>query len=253
LFAHFFLLVSIVMVRRERLPCCYREHLLYNLYCKFAVPKLYRMAAAGDWDEIPERCRARPKEASFVHRYPPYDSALHKLLRPDHAVLQQELDDDTAKEIGKIKLKAVEALLEADKDTACVPDAFGKTPLLLACVDGSPVALEAAAMILEVNPKAAHIPDCKKQCTPLHVLVSSQGNWKDADTENLETRLILAEKLLQENPSAAHQPDVNGETPLDLAKRQTDHTSSTDALLKILLGVPEISVQTGSNVVSPEN
>jgi hypothetical protein len=75
--------VSIIMAPIDPLQCCYREQVAYKLYSTFREPALYRMALLGDWEKVPSRCVSHPKEATFVHKYAPNDTALHRILRTE--------------------------------------------------------------------------------------------------------------------------------------------------------------------------
>lgn len=134
----------------ESLHCCYREQFAYALYAKFRQPKLYRMAENGDWERIPARCASHPKEAAFVHKYPPNDTPLHRILRPlssssttsssgceeNNSDVLDHMDDDTAvQQMLHWKMEAVIALINAYPSCVHVRDSFGRNPLHLACMD----------------------------------------------------------------------------------------------------------------------
>lgn len=213
----------------DNLQCCYREQLGYALYAKFREPKLFRMTVTGDWDKIPARCRTHPKEASFVHKYPPSDTALHRLLRPVGDCMELLLDEGTASQMNQMKLAAVGALLEANRQAASTADSFGRTPLHLACMDvNQGGGCDAASMILDVNPLAATVVDLEKR-TPLHFLLA----------RNNGIPLDLLQKLLKQSPAAVFQQDVVGDTPVDIVEQRKDEIENATQVLAILRAVPD--------------
>lgn len=215
--------------------CCRLENYRYALYTKFQEPKLYRLAAKGDWDMIPERARSHPKEASFVHRYAPMDTALHRILRPVSQIPVQ-VDAETQHEMNVMKLKAVEALLEAYRQAPVIQDSFGRTPLHLACMDISHGGTEAALMIMDAAVKfgdAASVPDMEGR-TPLHYLVA-RNNIQLEDKNQAE----LLTKLVAFWPAALSWKDAVGETPMDVVASRKGEWSMADELLKVLVDLQQ--------------
>ena len=206
----------------DPLQCCYREQVAYALYARFKCPKMYKYAQSGDWDLIPARCQSHPKEASFVNKYAPNDTPLHRLLRYD-CTRQVITDATTLAQMQAWKLQAVQALLKADRQTAAQPDALGRNPLHLACCDDSAVSV--AMEICRVNPRAAGMPDRVDQRTPLHYLVA-RGEG--------EIPLSLLRLLVETFPEAVRWPDVTGDTPLAIVENRREEISNAEAVLEIL-------------------
>ena len=97
------------------IQCCYREQLGYAVYRTFYEPKLYRLAATGEWDSIPRRCQTHPAEASFQHKYPPQDTALHRIVRVTLGPYCENEGEDGAacRSYQELKTSATRALLDA--------------------------------------------------------------------------------------------------------------------------------------------
>lgn len=209
----------------DALQCCYREQIAYSIYTKFREPKLYRMAAKGEWDLIPERCRTCPKEAEFRHKYPPNDTALHRLLKSSELESTLDLDSETRTEMGKIKLKAIESILVASRSAATISDSFGKTPLHYACMDlGASASIETIRMIAEANPAAAVSQDSEER-TPLHILVA-----RNDDRISKE----LVDLLRGPKGLTLEVQDQLKETPWDVVNRRADEMENGDELLELL-------------------
>jgi hypothetical protein len=233
--------------------CCYREQLGYALYATFREPKLYRMAVTGDWSGLVARCRSHPKEAAFVHKYPPADTALHRILQAswssatsntDTATCHSEnescsrddtlipLDQETMEQFVALKMAAVQALLEANPHAAYLTDILGRTPLHLACMDIVPNNEQAVAIvaeILRVNGSAATLADSHEQRTPLHYLVA----------RNDHLNLALVQALLDSDTSSDSGPaclrrDICGDTALDIVERRRDEIDNAQDVLAML-------------------
>jgi hypothetical protein len=206
------------------LQCCYRDNVAYNLYTKFCVPKLFLYAVNGRWDKIPVRCISHKREAAFVHKYPPADTALHRIVRPaaGEITVRNESDPETLRRLDTIKLNAIQALLQATEyKIACIQDSFGRTPLHLACMD---IYMEEIALqILQSNPYAASIRD-SEQRTPLHLLCA----------RNEVIPLNLLQQLLQQYPSALLLEDVTGDTPTDIIRVRLNEITNSNEVLSIL-------------------
>lgn len=231
--------------------CCRLETYRYTLYTKFQEPKLFRLAAKGDWDMIPERARTHPKEAAFVHRYAPMDTALHRVLRPTttNSSCAVHMDEETQQEMNVMKLKAVAALLEAHRQALLIQDSFGRTPLHLACMDIRNGGAEAAMMIMDSvhDGAAACVPDTEGR-TPLHYLVArndivlQDNNSDDGAMEivnNNNIHLELISKLVAFWPEALSRKDIVGETPLDVVTARRGEWSRADELLTLLLDLQQ--------------
>lgn len=213
------------------MQCCYREQLSYALYTKFREPKLFRMAVTGDWDMIPARCRSHPKEATFVHKYPPADTALHRMLRSATAC-SQGLDSEAVQQMNEMKLAAVSALLEVNPQASELPDSFGRTPLHLACMDVAGAGVATAALILEVNPDAAMAVD-SEQRTPLHYLIA----------RNETIPMDFLSQMLERCPSAVFRKDVVGDTPIDCVEQRIDEIDNAAVVLALLKAIPDAKLE----------
>ena len=224
--------------------CCRLETYRYALYTKFQEPKLFRLAVKGDWDLIPDRARNHPKEASFVHRYAPMDTALHRILRPTATAATATttnlsrtdriyVDVETQQEIKLLKLNAVASLLEAFPPAVLIQDSFGKTPLHLACMDLSNGGLEAATMIMDSlqDGTGACAPDLEGR-TPLHYLVARCNDVELPPTE-------LWHKLVGLRPTALFERDAVGQTPVEILESRRDEWALADELRKELIALQQ--------------
>jgi ankyrin repeat protein len=201
--------------------CCQRERYGYALYTRFKVPKLYKFAANGDWDLIPQRCKSNPKEAQFVHFYAPSYTALHRILHSASGSL--EVDCATQNHIEQVKLDAISALLEANPSAGSVRDAFGRTPLHIACMDIAGCGVTAAYMIIDAYPKATAVLDVEGR-TPVHYLIG----------RNDSVPLELLSKLISVFPDALKTQDSVMETPLQIAIQRIDELQNADAIIEML-------------------
>jgi hypothetical protein len=208
--------------------CCYREQLSYALYAKFREPKLFRMAVAGDWDKIPARCRTHPKEAAFVHKYPPADTALHRMLRPAISscsdTTEQKFDQQTLDKMNEMRISAVIALLQANPPSALVRDSFGRTPLHWACMNVVTYSENnAASLIIKSCPEAVPLLDSEHR-TALHALVA-RNSYIPIDVLSL---------LLELDCSTVHIADIVGEIPSQIVERRRADIQNADVVLKML-------------------
>eukprot|EP00542_Grammatophora_oceanica_P016808 CAMPEP_0194037734 /NCGR_PEP_ID=MMETSP0009_2-20130614/10058_1 /TAXON_ID=210454 /ORGANISM="Grammatophora oceanica, Strain CCMP 410" /LENGTH=245 /DNA_ID=CAMNT_0038679997 /DNA_START=163 /DNA_END=896 /DNA_ORIENTATION=+ len=204
--------------------CCRLERYKYAIYTRFREPKLYKMAVKGDWDMIPSRCLSHPKEARYIHNYGSKDTALHRILQAASSmVLSEELDHATLREMEKIKLQAVSALLEANRMAASTADAFGRTPLHLASMDVESCGEAATFMMVEAHPDAAGMRDTEGR-TPLHYLV--------ARNDQIPPALLL--KVLQAYPKAVDVTDIVKETPVDIVEARMEELEDAETVLRIL-------------------
>lgn len=192
----------------DPLQCCYREQVAYKLYSAFREPALYRMALSGKWEKIPKRCLSHPKEASFVHKYAPNDTALHRILR---TVLRDApcLDEEGRKNLETLKVQAVEALIKTDQQLTGMRDSFERTPLHLACLNYAQEFDDSLVRLLvQSDPAVLSLQDIEGR-TPLHLLLM-QG----------EASPDLVRVMAALGPAAIGFEDAVRLTPLDISMRQ---------------------------------
>lgn len=204
---------------------------------------MYQYAARGDWDLIPNRCVSHPKEASFVHKYAPMDTALHRLLRTKSC---EKCDDDIKADIFQMRKQAVAALLDVNPTAASTKDTFQRTPLHWACMDvasnngyclddgnavnGSTTSSSSSQdsillMLIERDSQAASIMDMDRR-TPLHYLVA----------RNDDIPMAVLTKLVAICPQALTMKDEVGETPLDIIQsRKEDELQNVNEIVQTLL------------------
>jgi hypothetical protein len=253
----------------HHMNCCIWDQYKYALYTRFREPRLYRYAARGDWDLIPNRCVSHPKEASFVHKYAPMDTALHRLLRTKSC---EKCDDAIKADIFRMRIQAVASLLDVYPAAASTQDTFQRTPLHWACMDvasnshlnpnasGSSTSTssqEDSILLMLIDRAAASqksaaavvsMTDVERR-TPLHYLVA----------RNDDIPMAVLTKLVAICPLALTMKDEVGETPLDIIQsRQQDDDELQNVseivrtLLKLqsaLLSAPVV----GTNVASFNN
>jgi Ankyrin repeat len=218
-----------VMMGGDHNHCCYREQISYALYAKFREPKLFRMAVNGDWHLMPARCRSYPKEAAFVHKYPPSDTALHRMLRPAipscGGTDGVPIDQLTLDKMNELRIAAVVALLEVCRESALVRDSFGRTPLHWACLNFVECKSgDAASLLLNANPEAVTVVD-SEQRTVVHALVA-RNNVVPVDF------LLL---LLERYPLVLFwNEDLVGETPIKIVERRRSEIENAESVLKLL-------------------
>jgi hypothetical protein len=215
----------------HHMNCCVWDQYKYAMYTRFREPKMYQYAARGDWDLIPNRCVSHPKEASFVHKYAPMDTALHRLLRTKSCV---KCDDDIQADIYQMRKQAVAALLDVYPTAASTKDTFQRTPLHWACMDvasnclplnhdGSTSQDSILLMLIERSSQAVSMTDMERR-TPLHYLVSRN------DGIPME---VLA-KLVAICPKALTMKDEVGETPLDIIQSRKDELHNVSEIVRTL-------------------
>lgn len=189
---------------------CIVQNSVYSIYTRFQVPKLYRYVHEGKWQKIPRRCKTRPREAKFVHKYAPCDTALHRLLRaPDESWTERFLQTTNPalqNEIAQLRLEAICALVEANPSIVSTPDCFGRTPLHLACINRE-YSEGAAEILLGACPAAASIHDTFGK-TPLQYLL--------AEEQHVPPSLI--QKFITVTPNALMVSDRRVRMPVDIAK-----------------------------------
>jgi hypothetical protein len=209
----------------SHMQCCYRDSVAFTLYSRFCVPKLFHYAVSGDWDKIPIRCQTHPKEASFVHKYPPYDTALHRIVRPSigERYIRQESDYNTIQKLDAIKMNAIQAIFHAtNNEIGCYQDSFGRTPLHLSCMDVCGT-VDVAIGVLQANSIAASILD-SEQRTPLHLLC--------ARNDTIPIQLI--EVLIDAYTLATTIVDITGDTPIDIVRMRHDEINNADDVIQVL-------------------
>ena len=213
--------------------CCRMERYKYALYTRFKEPRLYRLAAKGDWAPIPQRCRTHPKEAEFIHRYAPSDTALHQILR--FPTLELDVDCKTRECLEKVKEEAIASLIDTYRPIASITDSFGRMPLHLACMDIANCGETSFYRILEAWPKAAAHQDMEGR-SPLHYLVA----------RNDEIPQTVVERLVTACPEALKMTDLVKETPLNLVEARRSEIQNAGVILKLLnVGdVPTLSTDT---------
>ena len=230
----------------------------FALYSTFREPKLYRMTANGNWDLIPARCRSHPKEVTFVHKYAPNDTVLHRLLRPNSCTNQQQryssakqdqdqsvetsiiADEESSvlqHEIDQMKLAAAAALLDTYPEIATRPDAFGRTPLHLVCSDAhfSDTNQAICQLLLPTasNPSAARAMLLAKDVegrTPVHALLLRTSPSQSP----VELPLDLLQQMVTTCPEVVQVKDVVRETPLDIAIRRSNEILQADRVVQLL-------------------
>lgn len=172
---------------------------------------------------IPQRCKSNPREAQFVHFYPPSDTALHRILRTSTASL--DVDSTIKNHIQQIKLNAVSALLATYPTATSIRDTFRRTPLHIACMEihGVGGCAEAAIMILDAYPKASAVQDLEGR-TPLHYLLG----------RNDVIPLDLLSKLLAVFPKALMMQDNVKETPFMTVQQRGTEIQNAAAVLEML-------------------
>jgi hypothetical protein len=204
--------------------CCIWDTYKFAFYSKFREPTLYRYAAQGDWDLIPDRCKAHPKEAGFVHKYAPMDTPLCRLLRTDSC---KSCAPDVKDSIFRMKFNAVSALLDVNVESAISRDTFQRTSLHWACMDVEGNHGEAddsiICMLLEKAPSASHMLDIEHR-TPLHYLVA----------RNDIVPMKLVAKMVALFPEALKMKDEVGETPAEIVQSRIDEIKGANELMKYL-------------------
>jgi len=249
---------------------CVVQGTLYKLYCQWKVPRLFRYADEGNWGQIPARCRRRPSEARFVHKYAPADTPLHRLLRPlvgdggdppcpaakeeekekakeDQGTEQQRVDEEFKEEdpvITGLLLDSVEAILRANPKAAVTSNMFGRTPLHLACMEQlTPARISAATYLVRHQPPM--IASLRDQFgkTPFHYLI--QARIVPTDDRRAKHNMvglveILVRALLKADSKALERRDNQGQTVLDcIQQKQGRFDVSSLPMWKEILNHPQ--------------
>ena len=204
-------------------PCCLREHIAFNLYSRLKEPKLFRLASGLEWSRIEARAKSHPKEAVFRHKYPPYDTSLHRLLRPTHPFVTNDGVDDEGED-NESRLKATQAVILANRQACILQDAFGRTPLHLASMNlhkFGPI----VALLLDSSPHAASVLDVERR-TPLHFCLSRHREGQ------LDVSVLRL--LLKHYPRALDEKDATGDTPVDIFRRHKSSFENADEVSAIL-------------------
>jgi len=205
----------------------------------------------GDWDSIPARCTSHPKEATFVHKYTPNDTTLHRLLRTSSYCFGPENESSGDLEVTDLqKRSAVIALLDAYPEAVGIRDSFGKTPLHLACqqnnATSSPIGCDIAFRLVQEFPDAIIMPDVEGR-TPLHLLLMSRNTRQaslgnsttpdgESDTKPVEIPIKLVQSMLDRRPKVVTILDAVRQTPLDVVNRREEKNeiSNATAVRKLL-------------------
>ena len=220
------------------------------------MPKLYKFVESGDWDKIPQRCKTNPREAQFVHYYPPSDTALHRILRSSAGSLKV-MECGIQNRIQQLKLNAVSALLKAHRMASSIRDTFGRTPLHIACMDiyvptegdydhsGEEIHVNCGeavvSMILEAHRRAASVQDFEGR-TPLHYLVGRN------DTIPLD----LLSKMIAAFPNALMIQDRVGETPLKIVQERGKEINICDHVIAMLQAKEEHHQKLGTHMINED-
>lgn len=200
--------------------CCRLERYKYALYTKFKEPRLYRLAAKGNWGPIPQRCQSHSKEAEFIHRYAPSDTALHQILRFPSLELG---DTESSKMMETTKENAIESLIATYPAITSIKDSFGRMPLHLACMNIETCGQVSFDQILKAYPQAASHQDMEGR-SPLHYLLARN----DIIPEGILSKLVVT------CPAALEMRDLVKETPIDLVESRRDEIENADLILKQL-------------------
>jgi hypothetical protein len=211
--------------------CCVWDQYKYSLYRRLNEPKLYRYAAKGEWDLIPARCISNPKEALFVHKYPPQDTALHRLLRTQSC---QECNEEVKGNIFEMKKEAVRSLLNCNPAAARTKDSFRRTPLHWGCMDlngnqASEDLKESFAetsiliMLLDRAPEALSMKDVEQR-TPLHY-VAARADY---------IPVSLVAKVVTLCPEVLEMKDEVGESPLQIIESRREEIVNADEIIKTM-------------------
>lgn len=203
--------------------CCRREKIKFAWYSRFKEPKLYKFAVRGDWEFVPKRCQTHPEEAQFVHKYPPSDTALHRILRNAALSMVEETNEQNRQRIDRLKQEAVVALLQANPPAASQPDAFGRTPLHLACMYMEHCGEAVAFLLVESCPKGVTMRDMEGR-TPVHYLLGRNGTIP----------LALLAKMVTMGPGVLDIRDEVSETPLDVTLARDDEIDNVEAVVAFL-------------------
>jgi hypothetical protein len=199
--------------------CCRTERFKYALYSRFKEPRLYRYAVNGNWDLIPRRVTSHPKEAMFQHALGAQDTSLHGILKAP----KRDVQCQTQQAVDQVKLQAVSALLSAHRQAASTKNAFGRTPLHLACMDLTNCGEAVAHMILDTNALAASVQDVEGR-SPLHYLVA----------RNDDIPLALLTKLISVCPDALEMADSVKETPLEIVSLRGEEIKDAAHIFRVM-------------------
>jgi len=278
------------MPDQYHLSCCYREQVTYLLYSTFREPKLFRLAVTGEWETIPSRCQSHPREATFVHKYAPNDTALHRVLRRDNnnntnnrsccssdnggtaevagvcatptiptSTASTAAADSSKQETpcpstpDQVKLQAVQALLQVHPRAAAQGDSFGRTPLHLACMDASQCGIDCARLLIPaLESTSLHQSSSSTVLCGKDVEGRTPLHWLLLRHDNVPLD-VLDWMLRAAPPEALHIADAVRETPLDIVRRRRTKIQNYDAVVKRLLQyAPQASldVSTSSSALS---
>jgi len=158
--------------------CCVWDSYKYNLYTKFREPKLYRYAAQGDWDLIPQRCKTHPKEATFVHKYAPMDTPLNRLLE----------QDDSCNILLMLMERAPQAVHMVDIER--------RTPLHYLVARNERIPLKFLAKMVALCPEALSVKDEVGE-TPVDIIQSRKDELSNVD--ELTASLLKLQSMLSDS------------------------------------------------------
>lgn len=207
------------------LQCCYRDNMVYNLYNRFYVPKTYHYAVEGRWDKIPNRLLKYKKEAIYQYKYPPYDTALHRIVRSSFGEIQIRKDSDinTLQQLDTIKINAIQSLLNASNNTITImKDTFGRTPLHLSCMD---ICIDQIPiLLLKININTVSMIDHEHR-TPLHLLCAR-------NTPIIPMNVLCI--ILETYPIAVLMEDITGDNPIQIIQLRRNDISNVNEVITLL-------------------
>ena len=221
------------------------------------IPKLYRLAEEGLWDEIPDRVRRHPREARFQLSELPNDTVLHRVVGPrldwyfrappspqrsNSNTSNSSNGDNSENDSTAMLLAAVHSLLLVYPAGIDTTNAYGQTPLHLACCGSQTSSrLAVAQLLVQHCPQAAARAEQTHGRTPLMMLIldnpwiviedesskstkrnKSSSNSKSSMTSIANQRLLqaardLVESLCHADCMAWERPAHSGETALSMA------------------------------------
>jgi len=194
---------------------CVIQETYFRFYQRMLIPKLYRLASEGCWEEVIQRVRSHPREAKFVNAYPPNDTAMHRVLRVNlDGCFKNEVEDRNREELldtaRDLRSQVFLSLVKANPDIVMVLDVRNQTPLHLACQNCCPNETSITHHLFIMYPEATAIQDIHGN-TPLHLLVVHP-----------DTPVSLITLLIRyTSPSTLNARDCNGKRPIDIALNPT--------------------------------
>jgi ankyrin repeat protein len=137
--------------------------------------------------------------------------------------LSDDFDCDTSQLFESLKLDAVKALMEANRNAASATDSLGRTPLHLACMDICASEVNVGNTLLEAWPQACAHQDLENR-TPLHYLMA----------RNDDIPIMFLEKLLKAHSDARNIKDIVGETPLQILEARAGEVKNAEAVMEVM-------------------